>query len=205
MRGMILGIAILGLIFLPLGRLLADDSSAPDTDAAIVNHAKLLHKLRTIIIPKFVINKATYREALQILTKESIKADPEHRGIGLASHFNPDDVYPRITLSLENVSVKEILSHLLAYGVGDSVVSVWHDSGEGLSSRTFVLPRGCFLLGPSKPGDAQQREYDLRDQLAKRGVRFPPGTSAIYTPERRELKIVNSWQEVNLVDEILNP
>jgi len=104
-------------------------------------------------------------------------------------HFTPEDSWNKITISLENVSVKEALRHLFPYSVGTSVVSVGYDHVcEGALIKKIYLPNGLFLLGSDAPGLMHMRTYDVSKQFEDRGVNFGLGGSAVYQ-----------------VDEILNP
>ena len=178
--------------------ILADDES---------DHAALLHKLRTLILGEIDLRNATSKEALRVLSDECIKSDPEHRGISFVGHFRQMDEATRITLHLEGVSVKEALKHLFDYSVETNVVRVGYDHiCESVIVRHFEVPNGLFLLGPSKPGDAQKKIYDVTPQLVARGLERTPVTSAIYEPEKKQLTVMaTSSEQLNLVDEILNP
>ena len=205
-----LSLRVMVILFglLNLSDVRADEVSAQDVVLEQREHANLLNKLRSITIHDFKLHEATPKEALRYLAEKSIEADPAHRGISFAGHFRTEDLSRRITLRLEDASVKEILERLFEYGVSNSIVSVYydHDRGEGLYSRTFILPDGLSLVGPIPPGKARERSYDLKSQLEARGVAFPPGTSATYFPEKSEVVVIaTSPEQINRIDEILNP
>ncbi len=176
-----------------------------DDKSAAAAHAKVFQKLREIIIESIDLNNVTPREALKVLSDESIKGDPDHRGISFIGHFTQEDSATRITVRLNHVSLKEALKKMFPYSVAGSVVDVKYDHGdEDFTTRTFFLPNGLYLLGSIAPGDKPKESYDVLKLIANKGVRFAPGATAIYRPDEYKLTVVATSEEINDVDELLN-
>lgn len=188
---------------LGLERLHAVDAITPPTQTEADGHRKLQQKLNTIIVKEVDLQNATLNEAVQFLNEESKKSDPDHEGIHFVGHFTDLDSYRKITLKLKNVSLRNVLKQICAYSVGYTYIDVWRDSGEGLDQAVFFVPGRYFQIKPDTLTDIKNRVYDVKDQLGAMGARFGPGTSALYQPEKNELIVVNSPDQVELIDELL--
>lgn len=47
--------------------------------------------------------------------------------------------------------------------------------------------------------------YDVGDHLVKRGVKMPPGAKVLWYPEKKEIVITNTIEQINLVEQITFP
>jgi len=207
----IFGVALILLAALVMGRLQADEPSAGDNNAQHVEHDKLLHKLQTLFIRKVDLHNASIQEALQFLIEESEKSDPEHQGINFVLEAKTNTYVPLpITMKLTGVTATEVLASIrkqsgFAYSIGDSAIYIWHDDGEGLTRRTFMDVDGSFVhFKPDIAAVKTNQAYDVRDQLRAKGLKFAPGTSAVYLPEKKELIVTNDPDQIELLDELLN-
>ena len=196
-------LALIGLCLFVTIQLRADDSDE-DERAAQRSHAEVLKKLRAIVIESIDVNNITLREALKVLSEESIKADPDHRGVSFIGRFGPEAAPVRVTVSLNHVTLKEAIADMFEYSVVGSDVYVEYRNEIGLDSRTFRLPNGLYLLGPNAPGESQKHSYDVLQQFSEAGVRFAPGATAMYRPDEKKLTVVATPDEINEVDELLN-
>jgi hypothetical protein len=137
------------------------------------------------------------------LNEEEKKLDPTHQGV-LLDHINkqPTDSFLKITLRLNNASLRQVLGEIqrqfdFVYDVGDSRIGVWHDSGEGMTRATFVVPVYFFHAESTEAG---QPSYDVAPQLLAKGVHFSPGMSAVYLPRQRKLIVVQNQDAVEAID-----
>ena len=72
-----------------------------------------LERAGKIVIPKVVLQEASVREADEILRKQSIEFDPEHKGVAILMTAK-DTADARITLNLRNVPIAEALKYVAA-------------------------------------------------------------------------------------------
>lgn len=175
--------------------------AAPETDKTLSDHNKLMAKMDALIFKKVELKNAPIEEIVQLLTQESKKLDPEHQGLHFIIQGKPVLPPVKITLNLTNASLKETLKEIqqqsnFAYTVGDSVIYIWHDSGEGLTHRVFTVPRGFFQ------GNSEQ-VYDVTLQLEAKGIHFPSGQSAQYQPKERKLTVTAGSAQVEDIDYLL--
>jgi len=185
----------------------ADDESGAYLALQIVDHAKLVHKVKTLVIDQINWNNLSFQEAVKSLAAATKRSDPEHQGINFVI-CRPDVPTSAITLHLKNVTVPEVLSDIrgqpsLVYSIGTFAVSLDYDNGCGLSIRSYLVSSKFFQIGPDdKPNEGT---YDVKRQLAEKGIHFAPGTSAIYTPATKTLCVVNTRNEVDAIENMLNP
>jgi hypothetical protein len=171
----------------------------------LLRHAEMMHKVRTLIIPKVDWKNVPFRTALEDIAYKSRLADPTHQGI----HFMVD---PRITHMAvlpvtyqgENKPLFEILKQLGSFGITDSDVYFEYNGGEGISSRAFYVPTGFFKIPAGNESNGAPDKYDVRDQLSAKGVKFSPGATAIYDPQIEKLCVIGK-DSIEQVDELLNP
>jgi len=199
----------LGAIFLFLAlttmlALRADDESGGDLVLKVMDHAKLLHKMKTLVIDQIDWKNLSVQDAVKSLAAATKRCDPQHEGINFV--LTRTDLPQRITLKLRNASVREIIEDMgLAYFVERFAISLFYDNGEGLCSSTYLVSSKFFQTGPDNVLDKKMGTYEVRKQLETKGIHFPPGTLAIYTPATKTLRVVNTYQEVLAVDDLLNP
>jgi hypothetical protein len=168
------------------------------------NHDRLLVKLDSLILREINLKNATIDETIQLLNRESKASDPEHKGIEFIHRVGPEDNYWKVTLSLRQKSVKEVLQQIrvfnFSYSVGDSSIFLQYDSGEGVVSQTILVPAGFFQIMPEQRGSEW---IDVRTQLEARGVHSPPGASALYQPDQVKLVTVGDEPRAHEIDELV--
>jgi len=110
------------------------------------------------------------------------------------------------------------------YKVQDYAISIipFTSPTDDLISRTFTVEPG-FVVPPSTattvtsiaatrpvPGAAANSPADalpqdpVIDALKAKGVKFPPGASAVYTPNTGQLTVVNTADQMELIEELVN-
>jgi hypothetical protein len=179
--------------------------AAPDANKDSSEHDKIMVAMDGMIFKKIELKNATIDEAVRLLTEESKKSDPEHQGIRFVVHAPSPRPPASITLDEQNASLKTVLKKIqqqtgYAYTVGDAVLYVWYDNGEGLTRRTFTVPSGFFEI---KPEQSPQSFYDVKPQLAAKGIHFPVGRSAQYQPSQRQLIVTADPDQLEDIDDLL--
>lgn len=121
------------------------------------NTERIRQKLSTIVIPHLNLINAPVVEAVQFLQTESIRLDPEHKGVSISLHLKvpgvpvPQDHKPapmRLNLQLTNVPLKEALHYVTELaGVkfkvepfGVKIVPMTTASDDSLILKEYVLP-----------------------------------------------------------------
>jgi general secretion pathway protein D len=179
-------------------------------------------------------NGASIEEATSFLFSESKRLDePTHKGIPFIIEPDASASAKPITLSLNNVPVGEALRYIcqlanVKYKVQDYAVSIvpFNASTDDLISRIFIVPptfvappeQGTDTAGtggstnpnlrPVTPlpigGGAGSTAASTQSVLEAKGVKFPPGASAVYTASTNTLTVVNTADQMELIEELVN-
>jgi general secretion pathway protein D len=81
--------------------------------------------------------------------------------------------------------------------IGSATTSIIGGAGGGGSDRP--LPTDTSAAAPSESaGDT------VRTALGNKGIKFPPGASAVYTPSTGELTVVDTPDQMELLEELVN-
>jgi hypothetical protein len=169
-------------------------------------HAALMHKVRTLIIPKIDWNHLTIQQALDDLSDKCKEADPEHKGISFVGDPSLANAPFRLAFHAENKSLLEVLKSMsYPFAIGRDDVSFYYDAGEGISRAEFYVPQNYFKTPSENASKSVPAAYDVAPQLAAKGVGLPGGSSATYIPDREKLIVVGGRDLVEAVDELLNP
>jgi hypothetical protein len=169
-------------------------------------HAALMHKVRTLIIPKIDWNNLTAPEALKDLSDKCRQADPEHRGISFIGEPSLAHAPFRLVVHDDKKTLLEVLKSMpYRFTIGRSEVFFYYDAGEGISRAEFYVPLNYFKTASESATKETPAAYNVAPQLAAKGVGLPAGASATYLPNREKLIVVGGWEIVEAVDELLNP
>jgi hypothetical protein len=161
----------------------------------LARHAEMMHKVRTLIIPKVDWSNLPLRAAIEDIAYKCQLADPTHQGIHFViDHRITPMTAARVTYQGENIPLLEILKEMGDFSVTDEDVYLF-DAGEGMVIHTFYVPTSFF---------STQSGSDAQHQLMAKGVRFPAGETASYNPDTKKL-VVRGTRSVEEVDELLNP
>jgi general secretion pathway protein D len=68
----------------------------------------------------------------------------------------------------------------------------------GLGSRPLAPPEGAAAAPIEQAGDT------VRNALIAKGIKFPPGASAVYTPSTGQLTVVDTPDQMELLEELVN-
>jgi general secretion pathway protein D len=160
--------------------------------------------------------------------------EPAHKGIPFIIQPDASESAKTITLSLNNVPVYEALRYIcqlanVKYKVQDYAVSIvpFTANIDDFISRTFVVQpsfvappetgtsdlstgNGGASSRPSLPplnggGEAKPAALDsVQAVLEAKGVKFPTGASAVYTPATNTLTVVDTADQMELIEELVN-
>jgi len=125
-----------------------------------------------------------------------------------------------LTLSLKNVPLIQILNFInsltnLQYKVDEHAVYIFpsNETSEVLVIRTFSVPPTFFPTSvretPDPTRDFTTRTIDIatvpvKEELEKKGVKFPGDSSAAYLPRTAKMVVKNTLDQLNLIDQLLS-
>jgi general secretion pathway protein D len=191
-------------------------------------------KLSSIFIPSIDFTGASIEDATSFLSSESKRLDPDHKGVNFIIQPEASTSAKPITLQLSNVPLGEALRYVCQLaGVKDKVedyaVSIvpFNANTDDLISRIFNV-QPSFVAPPAEntdntnpaAGGAAGRPINpniapptttteeggdtVLAALEAKGVKFPPGSSAVYTPTTGQLTVVNTADQMDLLEELVN-
>ncbi len=184
----------------------------PRTDAA---SARLRQKLNAIIIPRLEFREATIKEALDFLKQKSIELDTEEpdaakRGVNIILNLaapldpsaekavppNPTDA--RVTVALTNIPLIEALRY---------VTSLANLKFRMDANAVEVVPLNALIPFVRKEWKITPATPDLgsnpQESLIAAGISFPPGSAAARSEDGSRLIMLNSPENLDLVDAFL--
>jgi general secretion pathway protein D len=177
-------------------------------------------------------NGASIEEATNFLSIESKRLDPNHKGVNFIIQPDASSSAKPISLTLNNVPLGEALRYVcqlanVKYKVQDYAISIvpFNQNTDDLISRTFNV-QPSFVTPPSAPAtlDSAAAAFNrrpiaptvaapadngdegdtVRAALEAKGVKFAPGASAVYTPTTGQLTVVDTADQMELLEELVN-
>jgi general secretion pathway protein D len=129
-------------------------------------------------------------------------------------------IHRAVTIQLENVPLSDVLGYILQqtnlqYSVDDYAVYLRPsiDQGQELSVRTFLAPPNFFTnsgglsvqagTAPDQPLQVSNVANDVQGELSNRGIRFPPGSTAVFLPGSSKLVVRNTPEQLDLIANLL--
>jgi len=188
-------------------------------------------ELKGIILPSLDFTTVSIEEATSFLTSKSKELDPDHKGVNFIIQPLASTTAKPISLTLNAVPLGEALRYVcqlagVKYKVQDYAISIvpFNQNTDDLISRTFnvepnfVVPPNTTTItsvtsafGNRPVGNAatdttaQTTTVDpVRQALEAKGVKFPEGASAVYTPATGQLTVVNTADQMELIEELVN-
>jgi general secretion pathway protein D len=187
-------------------------------------------KLKSIFISPDFTN-VSIEQATNFLYTESKRLDePTHKGIPFIIQPDASTSAKPISLTLNNVPVGEALRYIcqlanVKYKIQDYAISIvpFTQNTDDLISRVFIV-QPSFVTNTVTPdttdqngGDAARRPVapvtpvqpvqggdTTQAALEAKGVKFPPGASAVYTPTTGALTVVDTADQMELIEELVN-
>jgi len=200
---------------------------------SLTNTFNLDQKLNSIFLPSLDFSGASIEEATNFLSIESKRLDPDHKGVNFIIEPAASASAKPISLTLSNVPLGDALRYVcqlanVKYKVEDYAISVvpFNQNTEDLISRTFNV-QPSFVAPPSAntpAADAADSIFNrrpiaptvapttpvvaeadpVRQALEAKGVKFAPGGSAVYTPTTGQLTVVDTADQMELLEELVN-
>jgi general secretion pathway protein D len=208
-------------------------ASAQESQPAITakTNFSIDQKLASIFIPAINFNGASIEDATSFISSESKRLDPEHKGVNFIIQPEASTSAKPITLTLSNVPLGEALRYVCQLaGVKDKVedyaISIvpFNANTDDLISHTFNV-QPSFVAPPSEnaaqnpaQGNPNARPIvpniapvqnegggdTVQAALEAKGVKFPPGASAVYTATTGQLTVVDTADQMDLLEELVN-
>lgn len=123
----------------------------------------LRDKLKSIVIPKLELDKATVAQTVAFLRQRSQELDPDGQGVNIILQLAPapaggGTAAPTITLNLNRVPLGEVLRYVcmqadLKFAVENNAVIIADKITpiEGMQTRTYRVKPGVFETVETKP------------------------------------------------------
>jgi hypothetical protein len=181
------------LTFVLIFTLAHADNDDQATEALwLADHAKLVHKVNTLVIGDVDLKDVTVNQALDFLRRQSKIFDPDHQGINFVSDDNYLRGTPNISVKLRHATVENVLERfpMTEISIGDFVVTLCGMGDEKMWSRSFHVSDNVLAINPSMLVDKDKQIYDVRPLFQAKGIGFPPGAQAIYTLPAKTLTVV---------------
>lgn len=170
-------------------------------------------KLRTLIVPLVDFDSVSMAEVVEFLRIRSRDLDPAKKGVGFVLHASPELQGKTLTLQMSSVPLEEVLRQAVqlvgaAYRVDEHAVIITSlaDRQEALISRQYRLPPDFLQTTPvaGAGGGLPSGRVGAQELLQQRGVPFPTGAVASYTPATNLLFVRNTAANLMLVDGLVD-
>lgn len=206
-----------------LGAMFASSAAAGSvTDTA---RQRLEKKLRNLRVPRAEFNGATLEETLEYLRVQARNLDPQGNGIGFVLNVDEATKQKTITLNLQDVPLEELVRYITqmsgsAFRTEDNAVVITSltEKSTQLVSKTYRVPPdfiqtaevGAGAAAPADPfapqaggaaqGGLQLRRMGAKEFLESRGVVFPAGGGASFSPSSGLLIVRATAEQIDFVD-----
>jgi general secretion pathway protein D len=186
-------------------------------------------KLKSIFLSLDFTNVSIEEATDYLYTQSKLLDEPAHKGIPFIIQPAASSSAKPITLSLNNVPVGEALRYVcqlanVKFKVQDYAISIvpFDASTEDMISRNFIVPP-TFVAPPenatpdtSSGGNPNLRPVNpnlgvpatgaatTQSVLEAKGVKFPQGASAVYTTTTNTLTVVDTADQMELIEELVN-
>ncbi|HYF36305.1 MAG TPA: Amuc_1098 family type IV pilus outer membrane protein, partial [Prosthecobacter sp.] len=184
---------------------------------------EITRKLRDLKISRIDFSGASLEEVVEYLRVRSRDLDPDGRGIDFVVSVSPDTPRQPVTLNLSNVPIDEVLRYVgqiagVRHRVEEyavRILSLTDDTGL-MIAKSYRVPPDFITTAPvdaaaaapnpfgqapaTGPEGLNFRRLGPREFLESRGVSFPEGSSASYSPVTNTLMIRNNAKNIELVD-----
>ena len=188
-------------------------------------------KLKSIFVSLDFTNVSIEQATNFLYTESKRLDDPTHKGIPFIIQPDASASAKPISLTLNNVPIVEALRYVcqlanVKYKIQDYAVSIVPFSAptDDLISRVFLVqPNFVSNTASNLGGDSggignstvarrpvsplsttKPVEDTPQSALEAKGVKFPPGASAVYTPANGALTVVDTADQMELIEELVN-
>lgn len=206
-----------------LGAMFASSAGAGSvTDTA---RQRLEKKLRNLRVPRAEFNGATLEETVEYLRVQARNLDPQGNGIGFVLNVDEATKQKAITLNLQDVPLEELVRYITqmsgaAFRTEDNAVVITSltEKSTQLVSKTYRVPPDFIQTaevggaaapaadpfapqaGGAAQGGLQLRRMGAKEFLESRGVVFPPGGGASFSPSSGLLIVRATAEQIDFVD-----
>ncbi len=195
---------------------------------AVVNGPRdnALIKLRKMIIPIVDLDGASLEEVVEFLRVRSRELDPLKRGIDIVLKVSPELRAKPVTITMNAVPFEEVLRYATemtgtVYRVEDFAVTISSHSEQSniITSKSYRVPPGFIQNAPvtdaaapidpfAQGGSVQAKGLTMRrlgakEFLESRGVAFPEGSAASYSPSTNILFVRNTSGNLAMIDTLV--
>lgn len=127
-------------------------------------------KLDSIVIPQVNFSGMELTRVIETLSELSVEYDPDRLGVNIVPFFNPNEIDPKVNISMSKLSLRRILGFVTkqvgaTYTVGNDYVAI---SIKGSSRNSVVVdpfaapPEGSELVDPfAAPADEAKAALDF--------------------------------------------
>ena len=203
----------------------AQEAQAPLTRAT---NFDIDQKLNSIFLSLDFTNASIEAATDYLYSKSKELDEPAHKGIPFIIQPDASSSAKPITLSLNNVPVGEALRYIcqlanVKFKVQDYAISIvpFTASIDDMISRNFIVPPTFVAPQETTPTEGPESESaparpmnpnlvnatntggtSTQAVLESKGVKFPPGASAVYTPTTNTLTVVDTADQMELIEEL---
>lgn len=153
------------------------------------------------VIPEMVFKEAPFQEVILFIQDQSMKLDPDKKGLTIVAHEPPDKDHSRITTNYTNIPVTNALeqvshSALMRLRISDDAVFVIDAQSPFERDELFICE---VQVKASFFGDKGKTAFTPKEFLEAAGLTFPKGTSANYNEKTGILTVINSLETLELM------
>jgi general secretion pathway protein D len=147
-------------------------------------------------------------------------AAPAPPPAGAPAPSAPPTIRREVSITLENVPLSDVLNYItqqtnLKFSVEDYAVYLRPsiDEGETLTVRTFLVPPNFFegsslhvTVGATTdqtPTNVESISQSAQQALVDKGIRFPPGATAVFLPGSSKLVVRNTPEQLDLISSLV--
>jgi len=186
-------------------------------------------KMRTLRLPKIQFAGAALDEVVEFMRLSTRNIDPEGTGISFVVNVDAETRSRGIALDLVDVPVEELVRYVTqltgtAYRVEENavVITSLSDKSTNLVTRQYRVPPDFIQKGevgaggdaaasadPFAPAAAAPaggllvRRLGAKEFLESRGVTFPEGATAHYSPSSSTLTVRNTADNLGFIDTLV--
>ncbi len=186
-------------------------------------------KLKSIILPDLNFKGASIIDAANFLSSKSRELDKkDKKGIQIIVQEDAKRSAKSVDLSLKNIPLGEALRYVCRVSSVKFKVEEFAIVVIPLSAPETVLITRIFNISPtfintsSSAGATDEAKgggrriaaatvaaesggnAEAMNQLREKGVDFPPGSTAVYSPTQGTLTVTNTQDQIDLIEELVN-
>ena len=191
------------------------------------NRERIVQRMRDIIIPKVEFTGAGLQEVVEYLRIRSRDLDPQGRGVDFVLALSPEAQAKPLDLNLHQIPLEEVVRYVAessnsAIRIDEFAVRFvsLSEASTEIISKTYRVPPGFIETAPvqdpavanpdpfatggaAATSNLALRRLTAQEFLAGRGIAFPEGSSASYSPASNLLLVRNTMDNLSMVDALV--